>query len=112
MPYKSRRYCSRSGCTTLIDAGQTYCAEHLREYNQSRREVVAHYDRRWRNISAAYLAKHPLCADCQKAGRLTPATETHHIIPVADGGSDNDANLMGLCKSCHSRRTMEANRHG
>jgi len=107
MPYKSRRQCGHPGCPALVDAGQRYCPEH-----KPRRAQSDHYDRRWRNISALYLSKHPLCAECQKAGRLTPATETHHIIPAAAGGSDRDENLMGLCKPCHSRITMEELRDG
>jgi len=105
MPYKSRRQCGHSGCPALVEAGTRYCPEHRRQYN--RRDNAAHYDRRWRKISKLYLAKNLLCAECQKAGRLTPATETHHIIPVSAGGSDAEENLMALCKSCHSRISME-----
>ena len=110
MPYKPRRQCGHPGCPALAEAGTRYCPEHRRQYN--RRDNAAHYDSRWRKISKLYLAKNPLCAECQKAGRLTPATETHHIIPVDAGGSDRDENLMGLCKSCHSRFTMEGIRNG
>ena len=110
MPYKSRRPCGHPGCPALVEAGTRYCPEHRRQYN--RRANAAHYDRRWRKISAAYLARHPLCAECQRAGRLTPATETHHIMPVDRGGTDAESNLMGLCKSCHSRISMEELRHG
>jgi len=59
-----------------------------------------------------YLAKNPLCAECEKAGRLTPATEVHHIVAIADGGSDRDENLQPLCKSCHSRKTAKESRFG
>ena len=34
---------------------------------------------------------------CRRAGRL----ELHHVIPVADGGDDADANLIPLCRPCH-----------
>ena len=39
-------------------------------------------------------------------GRLTPAQEVHHILPFADGGTNDEDNLMALCKSCHSGITI------
>jgi predicted HNH restriction endonuclease len=30
-----------------------------------------------------------------------PATEWHHRLPVADGGTDAPANLIPLCHDCH-----------
>lgn len=101
MPYKSKRPCGQPGCRNLVEAGEGYCPKHKPVRNVD----TSHYDRRWQKIRAWYLRRRPLCADCQIAGRLTPATEVHHIIPVRDGGSDAEENLLGLCKSCHSRRT-------
>jgi len=103
MPYKSKRPCGYPGCPNLVEAGVTYCPVH----KPVRKNASAYYDRRWQKVRAAYLAKHPLCADCQIARRLTPATDVHHIVKPSDGGSDRDENLMGLCKSCHSRRTAK-----
>ena len=42
-------------------------------------------------------------------GRLTPAEEVHHILPLAVGGTHDENNLMALCKSCHSRITIKSN---
>ena len=111
MPYKAPKPCAWPGCPELTHS--RYCAKHTTMANRERREAEgkSHYDRRWRKIRALYLSKHPLCHDCEEAGRLIPATEVHHILPIQDGGKDNDENLMGLCKSCHSRRTMEENKH-
>jgi 5-methylcytosine-specific restriction protein A len=58
-------------------------------------------------LRKAFLTNNPLCRVCQEAGLLVPATEVHHVIPLADGGTDDEANLMPLCKSCHSRFTAE-----
>ena len=108
MPYKSQRHCAVPGCPNYAEGG-AYCAAHRKDYNKMIRDpaVQKHYGRRWEKISARFLSKHPLCQQCQLAGRLTPATETHHIKPVTEGGTDEDANLMALCKPCHSRITME-----
>ena len=48
-----------------------------------------------------------------KKGGLVSATEVDHIVPIEDGGAMFDeANLQGLCKSHHSRKTArdKANR--
>ena len=42
-------------------------------------------------------------------GRLTPAEEVHHILPLASGGTNDEGNLMALCKSCHSSITIGSN---
>lgn len=104
MPYKSRRPCGYPGCAALVSAGERYCDKHKKTVRLGGNN--SHYDRHWQKIRALYLANHPLCVDCQKEGRLTPATEVHHIVKVKNGGSDREDNLMALCHSCHSRRTQ------
>ena len=104
MPYKSRRPCAHMGCPELVPAGERYCANHKRE--AGRGGDNSHYDRRWRKIREIFLMAHPLCDECRRVGRLTPATEVHHIIAVQDGGSDADENLQALCKPCHSKKTL------
>ncbi len=108
MPYKSPRHCAVPGCPGYAENG-VYCKAHIRDYNKSIRDpaLKKHYGRHWEKIRALFLSKHPLCEACKKAGLLTPATEVHHIKPVAGGGTDEDENLMALCKPCHSRFTME-----
>jgi len=108
MPYKSRRRCLYPGCPELVEAGVRYCARH----KPVPKNDNSHYDRRWRAFREGYLARHPLCMECEQAGRLTPAAEIHHIVPLADGGTDREDNLMALCKSCHSRKTSEGSRFG
>lgn len=36
------------------------------------------------------------CINCQK-----PATEQHHVVPLALGGNDIDSNKVWLCSQCH-----------
>ena len=43
---------------------------------------------------------------CLKHGRVVPVKEVHHIVPLADGGTNEFSNLMSLCKSCHSAITL------
>lgn len=49
------------------------------------------------------------CQDCRKYGRLTEATEVHHI-KHADEYPDlafADDNLVALCHECHNKRHPE-----
>lgn len=54
------------------------------------------------------LMRDSLCVECAKRGRFIPATEADHIKPHKGDMSlflDID-NGQGLCKSCHSEKTM------
>lgn len=65
------------------------------------------YDRQWRKTRERVLARQPLCADCEAAGRVTPATEVHHRVKlaVAPRGKHQAENLVPLCRECHAKRT-------
>ena len=110
MPYKPKRPCSHPGCGKLTDG--RYCDEHRqiaeRQYNQNLRDPDTNkrYGRAWKKLRARFLLQHPLCEQCGSEGRLTPAEEVHHILPLASGGTNDEGNLMALCKSCHSRITI------
>lgn len=109
MPRKPRRPCSYPGCPLLTE--ERYCPEHQREitarYNREGRSPESRkaYGRTWRRIRDRVLAEQPLCQKCLEAGRYTPATEVHHIIPLSCGGTHDRDNLMPLCKRCHSEIT-------
>lgn len=53
------------------------------------------------------LQAEPLCRDCKAKGRVTAATVPDHIVPLAQGGTDEDANIRCLCADCHRLRTGE-----
>ena len=55
--------------------------------------------RQWR---AAILARDAICRACGQA----PSTEADHITPLSQRGGWSLANGQGLCKPCHSRKTM------
>ena len=117
MPRKPKRPCSFPDCPELVEG--RYCEKHKREvdrhYNRHQRDprTAKRYGRRWRKIRQAFLTAHPLCEECKKQGRYTPAEEVHHITPLSEGGTHDYENLMALCKSCHSRITAkEGGRRG
>lgn len=54
-----------------------------------------------------YFTDNPLCAECQRNGRIKPAQELDHITPLFKGGSDEPDNWQGLCFVCHQRKSIE-----
>lgn len=62
----------------------------------------------WQKLRASVLAGEPLCRECVRQGRTTPATDVDH----RDGnpGNNDAVNLQPLCHSCHSIKT--ARDHG
>ena len=75
---------------------------------------------RWQKLRRAYLSKHPLCEDCMQRGRVTAATEVHHIEPIewAQGieamrkRAYDQGNLRALCHECHVNAHKEMGRGG
>jgi 5-methylcytosine-specific restriction endonuclease McrA len=51
-----------------------------------------------------------MCQDCYKPAPFIvkntgdPYLETHHIIPLSDGGKDNVENVIALCPNCHRKK--------
>lgn len=65
------------------------------------------YNAEWRKARAAFLKRHPLCVECQREGKLTPATVVEHIIPHRGDPQLfwDEGNWQALCKGCHDRKT-------
>lgn len=53
-----------------------------------------------------------LCQVCDKAGRLTLASEVDHIVPLAAGGTDHLGNLQAICSDCHTTKTAAEAKNG
>nr|DAO74578.1 MAG TPA: HNH endonuclease [Caudoviricetes sp.] len=60
----------------------------------------------WRKLRAVKLEQQPLCEECLKHGRHTPAQIVDHIVPINEGGASLDlVNLQSLCHACHNRKS-------
>ena len=66
----------------------------------------------WQRQTARYRIDNPLCEACQSVGVLTDITPggrkgvTDHVVQATAGGAEMDErNLMGLCVSCHDRKS-------
>ena len=69
------------------------------------------YDsRRWRALRERILRRDKyLCRDCARYGRVTPATEVHHVKPRETWPELQwrPDNLVSLCHMCHNARHPE-----
>ena len=43
---------------------------------------------------------------CKRAGLLTPGNEVDHIVPKAQGGTDDLSNLAVICRRHHQAKTQ------
>lgn len=59
------------------------------------------YGGRWQRIRKIVLSRDPVCAICQREA----SNHADHIVPKANGGTDDLGNLQGLCEECHNRKT-------
>ena len=96
--------------------GELYCTDHAYLTGEAgrleRQPYRQHYE------SAEYRTNRQLAWErcggrCEKCGRpITQQTaECDHIVPVADGGSDELGNLEYLCEAaCHPAKTKEDRR--
>jgi 5-methylcytosine-specific restriction protein A len=66
------------------------------------------YTGEWRRIRLRFLKANPYCADPHlkhaRRHQEIAATVVDHIVPKSQGGTDDEANLRGLCASCHGTR--------
>lgn len=75
---------------------------------------------RWLYLRRDKLTASPLCQRCEEEGRVTPATEVHHIIPVERALTRlekerlmfDPTNLRALCHDCHVKTHTEMGRSG
>ena len=109
IPRKPRSPCRFSGCAELTET--PYCKKHYKVMNklydlyQRDPESKKRYGTKWRKIRNAFVKNHPICELCERKNILIPTEEVHHVIPLSKGGSNDEENLMALCKSYHSRIT-------
>ena len=102
---RAPRVCPVIGCPNLVVAPARYCDMHQREQRQrvdAGRPSAAErgYDAEWQKTRKEFLVMHPRCTECGQQ-----ATEVDHIVPIADGGTNEWTNLRAMCKRDHSQRT-------
>lgn len=107
---KANRPCREPGCVRYALKGESFCQEHFIPRGRSKhaKDWRKEYGTaRWARARCAYLQAHPLCVECEKAGRLVTATVVDHVIPHRGDMKLfwDQKNWQALCKSCHDRKT-------
>ena len=88
-------------------AAQAKMPRHQASATELRGSAAARgYGHRWRKMRRLVLHRDPLCIECLKSGTIRPSIDVDHVKAKRDGGDDSMENLQGLCKACHSRKTM------
>lgn len=112
MPYAPPHPCAHPGCPALVERGRRCCPEHERQEQQradAGRGTAAQrgYGSWWQRARAIFLKEHPLCAECERQGRLTRATVVDHKIPHKGNPRllRDKKNWQSLCGPCHNRKT-------
>lgn len=89
------------GFDTLVWDGQAKEEGKKTGYRRERSDGPYH-SWRWTRLSRAFRASHPICAECERAGRIVPSTCVDHIVPwpICEDFFD-EKNLQALCDRCN-----------
>jgi len=80
--------------------------------NQSEKRKTAnslYHSSSWKSLRITKLSANPLCQQCEQEGRITLATDVHHIQKFMNQATDEMKiayfydynNLMAVCSKCH-----------
>jgi len=106
MPFAPARPCRAPNCRHVVTHNRT-CPVHgqaatgMRWDTDRRQDVVRLRGRANQSRRQRLFARSPLCVTCEVAGRVTLATIADHVIPLAEGGKDDESNLAPVCAACH-----------
>ena len=90
------------------------------ERNQTEMRVLrqkAYNNTNWKKVRDAYMKQNPLCEECLKQGKVTPATSVHHLKSPFSKGEINYTllleyeNLMAICHECHGKLHAQEQGH-
>lgn len=105
MPQLPGSNCKKPGCPGIVRDRVCSVCGSTRTEDRRQSSSMRGYDHTWRKLRGMVLRSRPLCAECERIGRTTAATDVHHIVALRDGGRNTADNLQPLCHSCHSRIT-------
>ena len=100
--------CNKPGCGVLVRDGTARCDKHKPEaWTKKPTATKRITGRKLQAMRAELFTSKPLCAECERQGRLRLATQRDHIKPLAEGGADDGDNVQGLCFDCHEAKSLQ-----
>ena len=111
------KLCSK--CGAVVPLGETYCDNCKPQKKVTREELeiddseeadaraeAFYCSKQWKLFRKGILARdHYLCVNCAAHGRLSVASDVHHIVRVKQDWNKrfDSSNCISLCKACHNR---------
>lgn len=93
----SNRFNSKTGVVKIVRASYSTKAGHTQVNSW------------WELRKKAWTRDQGKCVDHRRRGILVTATDVHHIVPLARGGTNTMSNLICLCDTCHIKRHPQNN---
>lgn len=102
------RPCSHPKC------GRINCDEHqaVAWRTTDRPEVARIRGRELQRRRKLLFAREPWCRVCIQDGRRVLATVRDHIVPLAEGGTEDERNTQPLCLDCSDAKTEKESLRG
>ena len=66
----------------------------------------------WASLRRKVLERDNHACQLRFPGCLGTATQVDHVMPLARGGTDDEANLQSVCVDCHRLKTLAEQRDG
>lgn len=110
MPTSPLRYCQGSPtCPNKVRSGR--CPVHQtptsgKGWHASPLAPKRISGRRLQRLRLDLFTREPFCRTCAAAGRMVLAEVRDHIIPLAEGGTDDDSNIAPICRACSDAKSQ------
>jgi 5-methylcytosine-specific restriction protein A len=106
-------------CGVLLPHGRSRCAAHTSKSSSRWAEHAArnplqaafYKSEAWRTLRREVLERDPDCR-LRFPGCTGRSTEVDHVIGIDAGGSNDPANLRGVCHHCHRLKTQQESKEG
>ncbi|TQV76662.1 HNH endonuclease [Aliikangiella marina] len=119
MPKRLPTYCRKRGCNVIVDK-PGYCKAHQGDatnwgkYQRKQGNTTDRgYGAAWRKTRVRIKARAKgLCEPCKEQGFIHLGSICDHIIPKAEGGTDDESNLQWVCDAYHKKKTAQEGARG